>query len=667
MRTQFPISSLIKTLLAVACFPAASFAQLVYDWSPETTYSGEPKSIVRSLIINGQNLTSELVQSYEDLSSGTIYQNGSLPVNAGSYRATVNLPASAIALGLKNINQTFTIKPHAVNVLLNPISTKFGNTPTVAVENINILSGAGTSQLPTNWTTLQQTWKNLLVSDQQLFNFGGITSTSPVGSTGSVTVDLTNLNTTYSPNFTFSQPQSGLATVTKAVLTITAQPIFHPYASSNAPTPNYVYSGFVPGDSEATLRATGALSGDPLVVIAGVNPTTDVPGTYTGSVVATAGTLSATNYVFEFVNADFTILKGNQDTSSIPTTVQLSFRDPDFQLPSTLANSGLPLTWNLTGASGIITLNADNTLSAVALGTTSVQATQAGNNLYNAIPTFTVNVTVGQAVFDLNADFPFYRDRQYSASDVYDLSDPSNFKSTPSQYADVLGTSANFQSNFTVNVLFGLTEGIVTANGYELTQQTPGPVVVQITLVNPNFAAASTFRAIEFTVPVPTDSGTGGNGGGDPTDPNNPGNTPDDPTDPAPDPGTSVGVGATISQGISLGDNWYELDWFGVYYWDMDNNPNHIWHEDLGWLYVPDPYLTSNPVWMYSYATLPSGGELGWLFTQSTAVRFPYFGWQEPVTKESQWLWYSQRDTDTTNGRVFWHFDAFDFLIVQAK
>jgi hypothetical protein len=266
-------------------------------------------------------------------------------------------------------------------------------------------------------------------------------------------------------------------------------------------------------------------------------------------------------------------------------------------------------------------------------------------------------------VMDMDADFPFYLDRQFTASEVYDLSDPSNFKSTPSEYSDLLGTQADFQNNFAVSVLFGVTEGVVTASGYELTQQASGPVVFQITMVNPNFAAASTYRAVEFTIPVPTDTGDPT----DPTDPTNPGDNPDDPSEPTPDPITNPGVGKTITEGTSLGDNWYELDWFGIYFWDKDANPNHIWHEDFGWLYVPNPYLDSNPVWMYSYATLPSGGEMGWLYTQAVGVEFPYFGWQEPVTKDTHWLWYSQRDPDTTDGRVFWHFDAFDYLIVDVQ
>ena len=667
MSKKFDISLLYRNFLVLALLPAAALAQsLVYDWSPESTYTGEPQSIVRSLIINGENLTDQLDQSYEDLSTGTVYDNGALPTDAGSYRAVVNLPASATALGLNNINQTFTIKAHDVNVILNPISTEFGKAPTVSTSDIVILSAAGVSQLPTNWATLQETWKNLLVSDQQLFDFGGITSTSPVGSTGSVSVNLTGLNTTYAPNYLFNLPQNGLATVTKAILTITAQPIFHPYSQSPAPTPAYVFTGFVPGDSEATLRANGGLSGDPVVVIAGVNPTSDAPGTYNGSVVATAGTLIATNYVFSFVNADLTILKGNQDISSIPTTVNLSFRDPDYQLPSTIVNSGLSIEWVITGPTGIVQLNADNTLTALSLGTTIVRLSQAGNNLFNAAPTVDVAVTVGQAVFDLDADFPFYLDRQFTAAEVYDLSDPDNFKSIPSEYSDLLGTQADFQHNFSVSVLFGVTEGMVTASGYELTQVASGPVVVQVTLVNPNFAAASTFRAIEFTIPPPTDTG-GGSDDDDDDSGDTPGQNPGDPIEPTPDPITNPGVGKTITEGTSLGNNWYELDWFGIYYWDQDANPNHIWHEEFGWLYVPDPYLSSNPVWMYSYATLPSGGEMGWLYTQAVGVEFPFFGWQEPVTKDTHWLWYSQRDPDTTNGRVFWHFDGFEFLIVQAR
>jgi len=662
MSIKFQHSFAFKSILLLAVLPWSIMAQsLEYNWHPEATYTGEPQSIVRNLVLNGVDLTNQLDQTYVDLSTGQRYENGALPVNAGQYTAQVIFPEE---LGIKDINQPFTINAHEVNVFFNPISLVFGNTPAVTAEDLILLSAAGLPQLPADWENLKQTWTNLLVSDQQLFDFGGLNSSSPVGSTGSVTVNLANLNASNAPNYHFNSPQPGFASVAKATLTITAQPIFHPYSATPAPTPNFIISGFVPGETEASLRASGDLSGEPLVVLAGVNTATDVPNTYTGSVVAAQGSLVATNYVFEFVNADLTILKGNQDVASISNALQLSFRDPDHQLPSNVPNSGLPITWELVGPTGIAQLNPDNTLTALSLGTTAVQATQAGNELYNPAPTVNVTVTVGQAVFDLDAKFPFYIDKTYTASEVYDLSNPDNFKSISSDFSDLLNTSTAIQNNFAINVVFGASENIVSQSGFELTQQNPGPVVVQVTLTNPNFAPSSTFRAIEFTIPPSTDQGgNDGDGDNDDDDNDNGGNGEDDDDS---GPTQNVGTGQSISEGKELGGNWFELPWFGLYYWDQASNPNHIYHEDLGWLFIPDDYLTGNPIWMYAYAQLPNGQEMGWLYTQAVGLEYPYLAWQEPASETMQWLWFSQADPNVEDGRFFWHYDQFRFLNVTV-
>ena len=99
-------------------------------------------------------------------------------------------------------------------------------------------------------------------------------------------------------------------TVNQAVLTVTANNASKVYGTANpAFTPSY--SGFVNGDTSAVLTGSPSLT----TTATAASPV----GSYT--ITAAAGTLSAANYSFAFVNGTLTITKA---TSSLSVTSTLT-------------------------------------------------------------------------------------------------------------------------------------------------------------------------------------------------------------------------------------------------------------------------------------------------------------------------------------------------------
>jgi hypothetical protein len=276
-------------------------------------------------------------------------------------------------------------------------------------------------------------------------------------------------------------------------------------------------------------------------------------------------------------------------------------------------------------------------------------------------------VTVNLATFDMDSLFPFYNDMTFEAGKTVDLADTSNYEGIPSDYSDIF---ADVNNTFDFQILWGAgTENIVSyvPGSSQVTLTNPGPIVFRVTLKDPNFVVGDTYRTMEFQVPPV--SSTGGNSSNLP-----PTTAPGNPTDPQPgdEPGSGVSP-YTISDGTPFGGDWYQLDWLGLYYWDSDGpHPNHIWNERFGWLYVPDPYLTSNPVWMYSYLATGTG-ELGWIFSRAQPSDNPndptdrYFARYDSGTLSSQWIWFSAIDEDDLTLRVFFDFAQPSFLLTYLR
>ena len=92
---------------------------------------------------------------------------------------------------------------------------------------------------------------------------------------------------------------NGVLTVSKAVLTVTANNLARTYGAAN-PTLTYTMTGFVNGDTQ-----TSATAGSPSLT----TTTTSASPAGTYAITAAQGTLSAANYSFVFVNGKLTIGK----------------------------------------------------------------------------------------------------------------------------------------------------------------------------------------------------------------------------------------------------------------------------------------------------------------------------------------------------------------------
>ena len=71
-------------------------------------------------------------------------------------------------------------------------------------------------------------------------------------------------------------------------------------------------------------------------------------------------------------------------------------------------------------------------------------------------------------------------------------------------------------------------------------------------------------------------------------------------------------VKSAWDKAISVGNNWYHLEWFG-YFFKIEGN-NWIYHETLGWMYT-EWTTTFESIWLYHDI-------LGWVWTKHDL--FPY-------------------------------------------
>jgi hypothetical protein len=127
-----------------------------------------------------------------------------------------------------------------------------------------------------------------------------------------------------SGNYTLSQPTNLTANITPVTLTVSAVNQSKTYGLPNPPL-TVIYSGFVNNEG------TSMLAGVPNVSTTAT--TNSPPGTY--PIVVSAGTLSATNYIFIFVNGTLTVvapqlngvvLNGNQFIFSWPTITNQTYQ-----------------------------------------------------------------------------------------------------------------------------------------------------------------------------------------------------------------------------------------------------------------------------------------------------------------------------------------------------
>ena len=182
---------------------------------------------------------------------------------------------------------------------------------------------------------------------------------------------------------------NGTLTVSKAVLAITADNTSRLYGAVN-PAFTYSASGFVNGDNAGVLGGTPALT---------TTATTNSPvGDY--SITATNGTLSATNYMFNFASGTLTVGKATLNVTANNTNRVYGATNPVF----TASYGGFVNGENasvLTGSPGLTSVAA----SGSGTGTYPIVATNGTLSAANYAFSF-VNgtLTVGQASLTVTAN-----------------------------------------------------------------------------------------------------------------------------------------------------------------------------------------------------------------------------------------------------------------------
>jgi len=156
-------------------------------------------------------------------------------------------------------------------------------------------------------------------------------------------------------------------TVNRAVLTVTANNASQVYGTAN-PTLTPSYSGFVNGDTGAVLTGFPSLT----TTATAASPT----GSYT--ITAAAGTLSAANYSFAFVNGTLTITKATSSLS-VTSTINPSTYGQSVTFTLTVAGSGSGVT-----PTGTVTLTKGGT---TLLGTTVLSASGTATYTTSTLPT----------------------------------------------------------------------------------------------------------------------------------------------------------------------------------------------------------------------------------------------------------------------------------------
>jgi hypothetical protein len=534
------------------------------------------------------------------------------PVNVGTYSYTVNFDKF-----LDDLKGTFTITPATLVVAANSKFREFGvSNPGFdysisgfqGSDNISVISGS-----PALATIA--------------------TASSDVGSYA-ITSNVTDLSST---NYNFIG-SNGILSVTQASLSIRADSATRSYGQAD---PAFTYSaiGFRNSDTNAVLL------GDPFFSTSATSASTS--GVYVLNVAR--GSLSTTNYALSFEAGTFSIGKIAQSLSGLPAQVSLRFGAPSYSLPAT-SSAGLTITYSLApgSPSGVVQVTG-STLNTIGVGVLTILASQAGNEIYHPVADAYIPITVGKASFDMSP-YPTLKNIALENGKVVGIT-------------DLLAQKTSIPALFSIT--FGANEGIVSNNGDQtMTLLSEGSVVLRIGYNDPggNYDSTPVYRTFDILDATHPAIAGGGiiDGGGvvitDPTQP--PGPVPTDPPTYSP----------PLEEGIPVGDNWYYLDWFGFYYWDAVLNQNFIYHLNHGWLFVPDPYLSSTPLWMYSFAKRDngSGDDLGWLYTQDSTYRYPYMAWlaNYPANSDGTQIWFSEMDGDS---QVFFNYDILNFGFMKVR
>jgi gliding motility-associated-like protein len=314
-------------------------------------------------------------------------------------------------------------------------------------------------------------------------------NTITVTGTGVVTIAADQAGNS---NHTAATQVTQAFTVSPAVLTVTADNKTKTYLQPN-PALEYTITGFVNGDNASIVTGAAGIS-----TIADVNST---PGAYPITVIA--GSLSAANYTFSFVDGSLNITAAGQ-TITFPALTDQTYGDAPVTLNAT-SSSGLPVTYIVT--SGPAAING-NILTITGAGSVTVTAQQAGNVNYSAAPDVSNAFLVAPAQLTVTADDKHkeYGDANptltYTLSGFVNGDNSSVVSGTPvlSTTADASSLSGTYPISITGGTLSAANYTFLTASGI----LTVGPAAQTISFP---VITGKTYGDAPFTISAASSSG----------------------------------------------------------------------------------------------------------------------------------------------------------------
>ena len=342
--------------------------------------------------------TSSTVQSFTIKNNGTAsLLISSIAPTTSDFTETNTCPISPTSLAVGatcTVSVTFTpvttgTRPGAITVTDNaagsPQSVALTGTGTAAPQTITFAALPNVTYGVAPITLTASASSGLPVSYAVTGPASVSGSTLTITGAGSVTVTASQAGNS---NYAAATPVSRTFTVSPAVLTVTANNLSRPFGAAN-PTLTYAITGFVNSDTSAVVSGAPSLS---------TTATTSSPaGTY--PITITAGTLSATNYSFTFVNGTLTVTGGVAQTITFAALPNVTYGVAPITLTAS-ASSGLPVSYAVTGPASV----SGSTLTITGAGSVTVTASQAGNSNYAAATPVSRTFTVSPAVLTVTAN-----------------------------------------------------------------------------------------------------------------------------------------------------------------------------------------------------------------------------------------------------------------------
>lgn len=409
----------------------------------------------------GGNATSGLPLSYtsSDATIATISGGVLTFLRSGTVTITASQAGNPGYNAAPDVSETITITKGNQNITFNSIPVKtFGDIPFE-------ITGSATSGLPLNFVSDNTGVATIVVNIATITGAGSamITATQPG-------------NECYNPATSFSN----LLTVNKA------NPIIE-FTSANSGTfgesvPLSVNSGGSTGAiSYLVQNGTGtATVNDNILSLTGA-----------GTVTVTASIASNANYNAGQANQIFTILKADQSISFEPLDEVCANSTPVAQV---FTSSGLEVM--LTSSDPDVATITGNIITAIAPGTITITASQAGNENYNAAPDITQSLTV-KAIPVASASDQTICSQQPTAISLSSSLPATNFSWTVQSANNVSGASAG--SGTTISQILNNNSQVTGSIVYAIIPETNGclgsPVNAAV-IVNPLPGASASNEVI---------------------------------------------------------------------------------------------------------------------------------------------------------------------------